>query len=65
MGGYDNIFKLDMPLKTKETNFLILNRQTWTEQRAFFLAPEREGGIDQNCKLCGDIENTDLQMPAV
>jgi hypothetical protein len=59
MGGYDNIFKLDMPLKTKETSFLILNRQTWTEQKTFFLTPERGGGVDQSCKLCGEIENTE------
>jgi hypothetical protein len=59
MGGYDNLFKLDMPLKTKETSFLILNRQTWTEQKTFFLTPERGGGVDQNCKLCGEIENTE------
>jgi hypothetical protein len=59
MDGYDSIFSLDMPLKTRETNFLILNRQVWTEQKAFCLCPEKGGGVDQNCKLCGDTENTE------
>jgi hypothetical protein len=62
MGGYDNIFTLDMPLKTRETNFLILKRQVWTEQKAFYLCPEKGGGIDQTCKLCGDTENTVLDL---
>jgi hypothetical protein len=59
MSGYDNIFRLKMPLKTKETSFLILNRQTWTEQKTFFLSPDKGGGVDQNCKMCGEIENTE------
>jgi hypothetical protein len=57
--GYNSIFSLDMPLKTRETNFLILNSQICSEQKAFYLCPEKGGGVDQNCKLCGDTENTE------
>jgi hypothetical protein len=56
-GGYDAVFKADMPVRTKEICFNILNRQIWTEQNIFWV--ERGGESDQLCKLCGETENTE------
>jgi hypothetical protein len=56
-GGYDAVFRADMPVKTKEISFNILNRQIWTEQKISWTA--RGGEPDQYCKLCGDTENTE------
>jgi hypothetical protein len=55
--GYDAVFRADMPVKTKEISFNILNRQIWTEQKIFWST--RGGEADQFCKLCGDLENTE------
>jgi hypothetical protein len=33
-------------LKTKVTSFVILNRQAWSEQKAFYLAPEKGARVD-------------------
>jgi hypothetical protein len=55
--GYEAVFKADIPVRTREVSFNILNRQIWTEQKIFWAA--RGGEADQTCKLCGDIENTE------
>jgi hypothetical protein len=33
MKGYDNLFKLNIPSKTLEASFLLLNRQIWTNAK--------------------------------
>jgi hypothetical protein len=49
-------------MKTFETALLTLNRQIWTEQKAFFMARDKGGGGGgsmQNCRICGQRENTE------
>jgi len=54
--GYRSIIKMDIPSKTKETAFLILNRQNWTSWKARL----SRIGEDQtgNCTYCGRKEDT-------
>jgi hypothetical protein len=37
MKGYDTLFKLNIPSKTLETSFLLLNRQIWTKQASLWM----------------------------
>lgn len=59
MRGYQNIMSLDIPSKTKETAFLIMNRQIWTSKKGSLVNANRgiEGGRGE-CSLCAQIENT-------
>jgi hypothetical protein len=60
MSGYRNLFKLDIPSKTLENSYLIMNRQIWTNQKNA-LSREREPGGDVTdglCKLCRERETT-------
>lgn len=54
-----NIMCLDIPSKTKETAFLIMNRQIWTSKKGSLVNANRgiEGGRGE-CSLCAQIENT-------
>jgi len=54
--GYRSIIKMDIPSKTKETAYLILNRQNWTSWKARL----SRIGEDQtgNCTYCGRKEDT-------
>jgi hypothetical protein len=71
MKGYDNLFKLNIPSKTLETSFLLLNRQIWTNAKESMINRENEeeeggpgeGGAGRDmregrCSLCQGIENT-------
>jgi hypothetical protein len=42
MKGYDNLFKLNIPSKTLETSFLLLNRQIWTNAKESMINRENE-----------------------
>jgi hypothetical protein len=60
MTGYKNLFKMDIPSKTLENSYLVMNRQVWTNEKNFL---SRDGGqgreqLDDSCKLCGIKENT-------
>ena len=60
MTGYLNIVKSDIPSKTKEISFNILNRMCWTNQKRYkSLAANNMGeeGI-KNCSLCCQVETT-------
>jgi hypothetical protein len=60
MSGYRNLFKLDIPSKTMENSYLIMNRQIWTNQKNLLSRKGEPGGeeIDGLCKLCRERENT-------
>jgi hypothetical protein len=59
MTGYKNLFKMDIPSKTLETSFLVMNRQVWTNEKWCKGMAERQGGQENpECKLCGCLENT-------
>jgi hypothetical protein len=59
MMGYRNIMNWKLSSKTRETAFLILNRQTWTAQKESW-ANRGAGGdpVQDSCGWCGEIENT-------
>jgi hypothetical protein len=54
MSGYRNLFKLDIPSKTLENSYLVMNRQIWTNQKNFLSRDGEPGeaGLDGVCKLC-------------
>jgi hypothetical protein len=54
MQGYNNIMAADVPLRSKEISFQIMNRQCWTNQKAYW-AGMSEGSV---CDICGETENT-------
>jgi hypothetical protein len=54
MQGYMNIMKADVPLRSKEISFQIMNRQCWTNQKAVWAGR----GAESNCDVCGEVENT-------
>ena len=59
MLGYKNIMTWKLSSKTKETAFLILNRQIWTNQKeAWTNRGDAEAIVQDNCGLCGERENT-------
>jgi hypothetical protein len=69
MKGYDTLFKLNIPSKTLETSFLLLNRQIWTNVKESQVTREEEGGEGEagggggdirqgKCPLCQGTENT-------
>jgi hypothetical protein len=71
MRGYDNLFKLNIPSKTLESSFLLLNRQIWTNAKEALIDRDNEGeGEGQGegggeramregrCALCQGTENT-------
>ncbi len=35
MTGYKNFFKMDIPSKTLENSYLVMNRQIWTNEKSF------------------------------
>jgi hypothetical protein len=61
MRGYRNLFKMDIPSKTLENSYLLMNRQVWTNEKSSLSriggGPEGEHPEDA-CKLCGTKENT-------
>jgi hypothetical protein len=34
MTGYKNLFKMDIPSKTLQNSYLVMNRQVWTNEKA-------------------------------
>jgi hypothetical protein len=65
MKGYDNLFKLNIPSKTLEASFLLLNRQIWTNAKERHIdrggvgeEAEDGGGRGDRCSLCQGTENT-------
>jgi hypothetical protein len=44
MSGYRNLFKLDIPSKTLENSYLIMNRQIWTNQKNLLSREGEPGG---------------------
>jgi hypothetical protein len=50
---------MDIPSKTLENSYLVMNRQIWTNEKSFL---SRQGGaierVNDNCKLCERKENT-------
>jgi hypothetical protein len=61
MTGYKNLFKMDIPSKTLENSYLVMNRQVWTnEKSALSGVGGGPGGEhpEDTCKLCGAKENT-------
>ena len=53
MKGYKRLFKLDLPSKTVENSYNVLNRQTWTNQKEFWkTSASGEESINQ-CTLWG------------
>ena len=59
MMGYKKLFKMDIPSKTLENSYLIMNRQTWTNEKQYLSTVGRgEGHLRPNCRLCGRRENT-------
>jgi hypothetical protein len=57
MLGYRRIFALRLPAKTLEVAFLTLNRQIWTNQKAWWAG--KEGNNTPECTLCGEEEDTE------
>jgi hypothetical protein len=59
MTGYRNLIKMNIPSKTLEISYLVMNRQIWTNQKWSKGMAERHG-VQENpgCKLCGRVENT-------
>jgi hypothetical protein len=59
MTGYKNLWKMDIPSKTLENSYLVMNRQIWTNEKSFL---SRQRGlierVNDNCKLCERRENT-------
>ncbi len=53
MTGYKNLWKMDIPSKTSENSYLVMNRQIWTNEKSF-LSRQRgmEERVNDNCKLC-------------
>ncbi len=59
MKGYTNIMTWKISSKTKETAFLILNRQIWTNQKESWAnRGAGEAIVQDSCGLCGERENT-------
>jgi hypothetical protein len=61
MRGYRNLFKMDIPSKTLENSYLLMNRQVWTNEKSSLsrIGGGPEGGHPEDaCKLCGTKENT-------
>jgi len=59
MAGYNKLFKMNIPSKTLENSFLIMNRQTWTNaKRHLATGGQDELPEDYRCLLCGNTENT-------
>ena len=58
MKGYKKLFKTDLPSKTIENSFNILNRQTWTNQKEQWKNSARGEDSSNECRLCGGVENT-------
>jgi hypothetical protein len=61
MTGYKNLFKMDIPRKTLENSYLLMNRQVWTsEKSALSGVGGGPGGEypEDTCKLCRVKENT-------
>ena len=60
MTGYLNIIKSDIPSKTKETSFNILNRTCWTNQKRYksLIANNMGEEGQKNCSLCNRVETT-------
>ncbi len=50
---------MDIPSKTLENSYLVMNRQIWTNEKSF-LSRQRgmEERVNDNCKLCEQKENT-------
>ena len=58
MKGYKKLFLYDLPSKTIENSFNILNRQTWTNQKKQWKNSARGEESSNDCMLCGGVENT-------
>jgi len=64
MLGYTRLFSMNIPSKTREISFNILNRQSWSNQKQFWVNKNRgidledEGASNGKCKLCGKVETT-------
>ena len=57
MKGYKRIFKLDLPTKTIENSYNLLQRQNWTNQKEHWKTPARGEESCNQCTLCGGVEN--------
>jgi len=57
MQGYNNLFRANLPTKTLEISFNIMNRQAWTNQKQYKSGVDG-GGSQGLCTLCGSVENT-------
>ncbi len=59
MKGYRNLFTMDISSTKLENSFLLMNRQTRTNEECFL---SRMDGMDEpsepSCALCGERENT-------
>ena len=58
MTGYKRLFKLDLPSKTIENSYNILNRQIWTNQKEFWKTSARVGGLKTPGTFCLNAQNT-------
>ncbi len=61
MEGYINIVKLDIPSKTREISFNIMNRTCWTNQKRYWSSQRANNtGVESSkrCSLCGKDETT-------
>jgi hypothetical protein len=59
MKGYRNLISMDIPSKTLENSYLIMNRQTWTNEKQYLsMADGMEEPNGSLCTLCGRPENT-------
>ena len=53
MKGYKKLFLNDLPSKTIENSFNVLNRQTWTNQKEQWKNSARGEESRNECRLCG------------
>jgi hypothetical protein len=61
MRGYRNLFKMDIPSKTLENSYLLMNRQVWTNEKSSLSGIGGDPGgehPEDACKLCGIKEST-------
>ena len=49
---------MDLPSRTIENSFNVLNRQIWTNQKEFWKSSARGEESSNQCTLCGGVENT-------
>ena len=62
MEGYRTIFKLDLPIKTVQNSFNLMNRQIWTNKKQYLRMGEAGQAGEVECRLCGRVETTQRLM---